>query len=97
MPVTEKPLGVRVEVAGPSWTTVEVVELYQNGKRIEQRLIQGGSKPGKKATVRWQVDALDAPSYLVEVARGPAVEEPFWTIPRPVSYTHLTLPTICSV
>ena len=65
VPVTQKPLDVQVEVAGPSWTTVEVVELYQNGKRIEQRHIQGGSKPGQKATIRWQVDALDAPSYLV--------------------------------
>ena len=89
VPVTQKPLDVQVEVAGPSWTTVEVVELYQNGKRIEQRLIQGGSKPGKKATVRWQVDALHTPSYLVAVARGPAVEEPFWTIPRP--YQHASM------
>ena len=89
VPVTEKPLGVRVEVAGPSWTTVEVVELYQNGKRIEQRLIQGGSKPGKKATIRWQVDALDAPSYLVAVAGGRAVKERFWTMPRP--YQHATI------
>lgn len=89
MPVTQKPLDLQVEVAGPNRTTVEVVELYQNGKRIEQRHIQGGSKPGKKATVRWQVVELDAPSYLVAVARGPAVEEAFWTIPRP--YQHATI------
>ena len=84
MPVSQKPLDVQVEVPGPSWTTVKVVELYQNRKCIED-----GSKPGEKATIRWEVDALDEPSYLVAVARGPAVEEPFWTIPRP--YQHATI------
>ena len=35
-------------------------------------------------------------------ARSPSAKKPFWSVPReehaaPVSYTHLTLPTICSV
>jgi len=49
------------------------------------------------ARARPSRDTLATLARLVALAGGPADARPLVDLPLPVSYTHLTLPTICSV
>ena len=89
VPSSKDPLKVRVDVAGPSWTEAQVVELYQDGQRIRSTRLGQTTQAGIKAQVRWTLRAPQKNAYLVAVARGPAVAEPFWVIPRPYQHTSL--------
>lgn len=77
------PIEVRVRVRGPSWVSAERVSLYANGVRIREERISD-SAPG---TVKWEGEwTLEPPRhdlYLVAVATGPGVTEPYWPIAKP--------------
>jgi hypothetical protein len=77
---------VNVRVLGPSWTTVSDVELYVNGTRVKHATVNrtsGGDKPGgEKWSETWILPKPPHDVFLVAVARGPGVTEPFWKIPK---------------
>jgi hypothetical protein len=78
---------VEVEVLGPSWVEADTVALYQNGYKVRQTRLSGTlGKAGQKALVKWVIPKPRYDAWLVAVAKGPAVKEPCWEIPRP--YQH---------
>jgi hypothetical protein len=80
-------LTVEAEVLGPSWTEADTVALYQNGYKIREARLSGThGKAGLKAKVKWVIPKPRYDAWLVVVAKGPAVKEPCWEIPRP--YQH---------
>lgn len=80
---------VEIEVQGPSWVAADEVSLYLNGKLIRQIPVEPDLHRIQKALVQWTLPKPDKPAYLVAMAQGPGVKEPFWVIPRP--YQHKTL------
>lgn len=87
---TDLPESVKVEVVvqGPSWVAADEVGLYLNGRRIRHQSIQPNFHRIEKARIRWNIPKPDKSAFLVAIAQGPGVEEPFWVIPRP--YQHKT-------
>lgn len=81
----DKSVQVSVRVSGPSWTQVEHVALYANGVLVRAADLGGaaGSSPGLKWKNEWTVELAKQDVYLVAVARGPGVREPFWPIAKP--------------
>ncbi len=77
---------VEVRVQGPSWIAADEVSLFLNGERIRHQSISPRTQPIEKALVRWEIPRPSRDSYLVAIAQGPGVKEPFWVIPRP--YQH---------
>jgi hypothetical protein len=80
---------VTVTVAGPSWTSVDRIELYANGIKLREQTIApaSSSQPGIKARATWEIPRPEHDMYLVAVASGPGVTAPFWAIPRPYQPT----------
>ena len=84
--ITGPEIRVQVEVSAPSWIRADHLALYANGELIrEQRLpaVEGI----QNASVCWAVPRPPADIYLVAIATGPAVEEPYWKIPSPFQPT----------
>jgi hypothetical protein len=73
---------VAVTVHGPSWVTVDQVELFANGIRIREQPIVA-SREINKAAVEWRIPRPAHDVHLVAIATGPAVRAPFWEDPRP--------------
>jgi len=80
-------LRVTITVLGPSWTTVDRVELYANGLLIRERHIKSGSAAGEKAKLKWTLPRPRHDVFLVAIASGPGVKSPHWAIPRPYQPT----------
>ena len=80
-------LRVTVTVLGPSWTTVDRVELYSNGILVHDQHIKSGSASGEKARLKWALPRPKHDVYLVAIASGPGVKSPHWAIPRPYQPT----------
>ena len=80
---------ITVTVLGPSWSSVDRVELFADGVKLqEQRFVgENSSRPGTKAEVTWEIPRPQHDAYLVAVASGPGVTAPFWAIPRPYQPT----------
>jgi hypothetical protein len=78
---------VNVRVLGPSWVTVDRVELYANGYKIREAKIG----PGQKAPVHWQgewtLPAFRHDVHLMAIASGPGVRELYWPIAKPYQAT----------
>lgn len=79
---------VEIEVQGPSWVAADEVSLFFNGERIRHQRIEPNLKRIEKARIRWTLSKPKQSGYLVAMAQGPGVTEPFWVIPRP--YQHKT-------
>ena len=77
---------VDIQVQGPSWIAADKVSLYLNGKIIRSQSIALDKTPIEKIRIRWDIPKPSQNSYLVAIAEGPGVTEPFWVIPRP--YQH---------
>jgi hypothetical protein len=90
VPVTGE-VSVSVRVLGPSWSTAEVVELYQNGRKIREQNITKGTTPGVKWSGTWTLPRPKHDVYLVAVARGPGVKELYWPIAKPYQPTSPVL------
>ncbi|MBG87525.1 MAG: hypothetical protein CMO80_11580 [Verrucomicrobiales bacterium] len=72
---------VTIEVIGPSWVCADRVELFANGISIGRRDFTSGSEIRKGRFVFDTQIWNDA--YLVAIATGPGLREPFWDTPRP--------------
>lgn len=80
---------VDIQVQGPSWVAADEVCLYLNGKVIRRQSIAPHKTPIEKVRIRWNIPKPTKNSYLVAIAQGPGVTEPFWVIPRP--YQHKSI------
>jgi hypothetical protein len=80
-----KSVRVRVRVSGPSWTQATHLALYANGLLVREVDIASGAgaRPGLKWQDEWAVELAKQDVYLVAIARGPGVCEPFWPIAKP--------------
>jgi hypothetical protein len=80
---------ITVTVLGPSWSSVDRVELFADGIKLrDQRFVgENSPRPGTKAEVTWEIPRPHHDAYLVAVASGPGVTAPFWAIPRPYQPT----------
>jgi hypothetical protein len=81
---------VTIKVLGPSWVSATNVALYANGIKIRETGISivtgrraASSASGEKAVISWSIERPAHDVYLIAIATGPAVEAPFWRIPRP--------------
>ncbi|HEV7403682.1 MAG TPA: CehA/McbA family metallohydrolase [Chthoniobacteraceae bacterium] len=78
---------VTVRVLGPSWTRAEKVDLYANGLRLRSEAIAQPSQAGEKAAFTWTIPKPRYDTWLVAIATGPGVREPYWNIPFPYQPT----------
>jgi hypothetical protein len=83
-----KDIKVRVRVRGPSWTTADRVELFANGQKIAGRPIIHAPGAITKADVTITVRNPGHDLWLVAIASGPGVTEPYWPIARPYQPTR---------
>ena len=83
-------LVVEVVVRGPSWVTADRVELFANGIRIREEVIEDAPGTGEKARVTWKLPRPAHDVHLVAIATGPGVTEPFCETPRPYQATSKT-------
>jgi len=76
-------LRIQVNVSGPSWCQVDRVELYGNGVKIKEESVPFSGGAGEKVKLDWRIPKPAQDTYLVAIATGPGVKEPFWPIARP--------------
>jgi hypothetical protein len=74
---------VRVRVQGPRWITADRLELFANGEKVLSRPIVHGERAVVKADLTLDLPRAAHDGWLVAVASGPGVSEPYWPIPRP--------------
>jgi hypothetical protein len=86
VPASDK-FRVKVRVLGPSWVTADKVELFANGRKIEEATITDGRKAGEKWSGEWTLPKLGHDVHLVAVASGPAMRELYWPIAKPYQQT----------
>jgi hypothetical protein len=80
---------IAVRVRGPSWSSVDRVELYCNGIKLREQATRD-ARSARRATdalVTWEIPRPRHDAYLVAVASGPGTSAPFWPIPRPYQPT----------
>lgn len=85
---SEGKLHVQVKVLGPKWIEASKVELFANGEKVAEQNASG-STLGKveKISANWEIPRFYNDVWLVAIASGPGVREPYWTIPRPYQPT----------
>jgi hypothetical protein len=83
VPAVGQPVKVRVRVLGPSWVTADKVELFANGRKIQEATIAEGKKAGVKWAGEWSLPAFKHDVHLAAIASGPAMKELFWPIESP--------------
>lgn len=80
-------INVKVSVSGPSWASVDRVELYANGVKIREQAVNGSKSGGEKALIKWKMARPKHDCYLVAIASGPGVTAPYWPTPYPYQPT----------
>lgn len=80
-------LRVKIKIQGPSWSSADRVELFANGASLRSESIR--ARPGRivKAELSWLFPRPAHDLYLVAVASGPGITEPFSPTPRPYQKT----------
>lgn len=86
VPVSDT-MAITVRVLGPGWTKAERVELYANGRVIEEAIIKEGDRPGVKWEHTWRMPRPAHDVFLSAVAHGPGVAALFWPIAKPYQPT----------
>ncbi len=81
---------VEATVLGPSWVKADHIALYANGRIIREQAIQDNQQGGEKARITWHIPKPAHDVFLVVIASGPGITEPFWEIPRPYQPTSKT-------
>jgi hypothetical protein len=71
-------LRVRVQVLGPTWSKADKVELYANGVKIADQVIDASADTVEKASVDWLIPRPSHDVYLVAIASGPGIKAPYW-------------------
>lgn len=79
--------GVEVMVHGPSWSSVDRIEVYANGAPVWQDSFVPIRKPGVKYRRKTPVKLPRHDAVVVAVATGPGVLEPFWEVRKPYQPT----------
>jgi hypothetical protein len=74
---------VQIEVFGPSWTSVDSVVLYANGTPLREARFTPIGKAGLKWQHTWEIPRPAHDVYLVAVATGPGVSQPYWAQRKP--------------
>ena len=69
---------VTATVSAPKWSKADRVELYANGRKIQERSLDANS-----ATITWTIPRPVGDAYLVAIATGPGIKSPHWAIPKP--------------
>ena len=87
-------LKVVARVYGPSWAAAASVALYLNSEKVrEVDLDDTTGKGGLQAEVSFVLPRPRHDAWLVAVARGPAMDEPCWELPRPYQHDGIDLDT----
>lgn len=76
-------INVHINVQGPDWVTADRIELYRNGQKIRSEKISSKKAAGLKWEGTWKIKTLGHDSFLVAIAKGPGIKEPYWPIARP--------------
>ena len=74
---------MEVTVHGPSWSSVDRVEVYSNGRIAWQEAFAPARKPGVKFKRKIRVELPEHDTAIAAVASGPGVLEPFWEVRKP--------------
>ena len=72
---------IHVRVLGPHWVSAQEVTLFANGYPLKQVEIPPSSEAahdGVKWQGKWNLPKPDHDIYLVAVALGPGIDEPYW-------------------
>lgn len=80
----------QVRVLGPHWTTAEHVELFANGVKVREAMIDSeerGPSAGVKAVLKWTLPKPGHDVHLVAVSRGPGVNGNHWRSAKPYQPT----------
>jgi hypothetical protein len=87
-PAAAGPLKLRVRVQGPRWVTADRLEVYANGEKVVDRPIfsKKGSVVKEELTLSLPRPRQD--TWLVAIATGPGVREPYWPLSRPYQPTR---------
>ena len=92
------PNRVTARVLGPGWTRATSLTLFENGEVIHRETIPAddGSRAGLKHEKSWEFDGESADArFLVAVARGPGIAEPYWRMIATLSGRHAALQALC--
>jgi len=82
-PAATGPLKLRVRVQGPRWVAADRLEVYANGEKIVDQPIAPKKGSVVKAEVSLTLPRPRQDQWLVAIATGPGVREPYWPISRP--------------
>lgn len=94
-----KSFQVDVEVLGPGWIAADKVELFANGQKVAEATAEAGRRAKlQKIKASWQLPPAVNDAWLVAIASGPGVQQPYWTIPRPYqpSTTNAKSPSLAA-
>jgi hypothetical protein len=85
--VPQETVRVAARILGPHWIQAGRIELYANGERIREELIDASSPAERSAGVKWS-GAWEMPRpahdvHLVVVALGPGVDGLYWKTAKP--------------
>ena len=88
-------VSVDVRVLGPHWVRAERVELFANGHKIREHVIATDGDSEEEVTAmrgvqwsgQWTISCPSHDVYLVAIARGPGIEQPFWKTAKPYQPT----------
>ena len=84
---------VTVKVLGPGWTQADKLTLFENGKKLEEIKIPAdlGKRAGLKFERTWPLPKIHQEAqerhFLVAVAEGPGIAEPWWRMMPPYQKT----------
>ncbi len=74
---------VRVRVRGPSWIAADRLDLYMNGEKVLSKPIVHSRDAVVKLDEELQLPLRKHDAWLVAIATGPGVKEPYWPVSRP--------------
>jgi hypothetical protein len=81
---------VSARVLGPHWTRADRIELFANGKKINEAEIPEGLRDlpsGVKWQGSWTIPKMNHDMHLVAIASGPGVDGLFWKTAKPYQPT----------
>jgi len=79
-----------IRIQGPSWVSADTLELYLNGELIHQATLQSQTGAPLRIHRKVALPRMKQDAWLVAIATGPGVSQPFWPIPRPYQPTSKT-------
>lgn len=79
---------VRVRVQGPRWIDADRLEVFVNGEKRLSRPLQPRRGAVVKADLTLPLRLPGHDAWVVAIASGPGVEQPYWPIARPYQPTR---------